>query len=93
VVVKQFNFSTDYDTYAVELEILTKIKSLKLKFNGSFPYVLSAKSCDTHGEILMTSVGEYWWKQLSFNSSLTKPVNPVGWDPVILFNAAMSLFS
>lgn len=57
VVVKQYNFTTDYDSYAVELNILIKIKLLKLKKNGGFPYVLSTKCCSTHGEIVMTNVG------------------------------------
>lgn len=40
-----------------DLKMLKKIKHLKLKDNGGFPVVYSAKQSRTYGEILMSYVG------------------------------------
>ena len=73
VVLKQFPLRTDHDGFKKELKILKKIKSLKLKSNGGFPRILSAKLSNSVGEILMSYCGKDMFEFCSVNTSLLDP--------------------
>lgn len=80
VVVKQFKFDQNLDSFCMELDILQKIRALNLENNGGFPVLLSHQSCYSHGEIMMTNVGTPFDKLLNFGKMYEKPPIAVGWE-------------
>jgi hypothetical protein len=58
LVVKQYQMNQDSVGFQRELKIMKIFKLLRLKDNGRFPIIVSAKHANNYGEILMTSVGQ-----------------------------------
>ena len=66
-MLKQFPLTSDREGFKKELKILKKIKSLKLKNNGGFPRILSAKLSNSVGEILMSYCGQDLFEAFNIN--------------------------
>ena len=73
VVVKQFKFLQDQSCFRKELKLLKRIKMLGLENNGGFPVVLSAKTSNIHGEIMMSFVGPTLEQKFALNLSIEMP--------------------
>ena len=84
VIVKQFKFVQDQSCFRKELKLLKRIKRLGLENNGGFPVVLSAKTSNTYGEIMMSFVGPTIENKFGLNLSLEQSsiCVPVGADQV-----------
>lgn len=73
MVVKQYNFTFEKEGFKKDLKVLKRIKHLQLNNNGGFPVILSCKCCQTHGEILMTNVGENLYNLYNISRCFDNP--------------------
>jgi serine/threonine protein kinase len=80
VAIKQYNVNKLGKYFKKDLIILKKIKKLKLKNNGGFPLILSAKVSWNIGEILTTYVGIDLYAHLDLNQSVSGNLKFKGWE-------------
>lgn len=82
VIIKQYNLDDQRGAFAIEVEVLQKIKRLNIRYNGGFPYLLSVKEHQNKGEMLMNFVGQDIEKALRLEADefLNPNFNKLEWE-------------